>query len=110
MIFVAEEILKSKFGLGALNFKKNSASHSQSHRMGQFAGTTRGLLVQDPCSSRVLQSMGPRVVSTRLLSISREGGSTTWSCHPGDSVCSLVLLTERNFFLSVSDQSSSEKL
>lgn len=109
MIIVEEDILESKFGLCALNFKKNSASHSQRHRVGQLKGTTGGLLVQAPCSSRFPQSTGHRVVSMRLLSISREGGSTTWNCHLEDLVCNLLLLTERNLFLHVSDQSSSEK-
>lgn len=99
MMFVEEDILEGKFGLGALNFKKNSASLFTESQNGSFG---RGHW----------RSSGPsslhRVVSTWLLSISR-GDSTTWNCRPEDLICNLVLLTERNFFLHVSDQSSSEK-
>lgn len=109
MIFVEEDILESKFGLSPFNFKKNSASHSSSHRMSQLEGTTGGLLVQAPCSSRVPQIPGHRLISMRLLIISREGGSTAWNCHPENLALNLVLLTERNFFLHISDQSSNEK-
>lgn len=77
--------------------------------MGQLEGTPGGLLVQAPCSSRVPQSAGHRLVSMRLLNISREGGYTTWSCHPEDLVSNLVLLAKRNLFLHVSDQSNTEK-
>lgn len=64
------------------------------------------------CGPSSLPKQGPpehRVMSTRLLSISREGGSTAWNCCPEDLVYDLTLLTEKNFFLHVSDQSSSEK-
>lgn len=60
----------------------------------RLEGTTEGYLVQSPCLSRVPQSTSVRIVSRRLLSVSREGASTA-------SLGSLflVILRVKKFFL-----------